>query len=343
MNVLTNSEIRTFRRCQREWFFAYSLKRRPRRDAEPLRFGTLLHKALEAWWRTADDRYGAAVEAVEAYVDADEFDRVKAEELMLGYTARWMNEPLTAIGVEVEFRVEMVNPATGHTSRTFDLGGKIDVIVEEAGRRKLVVEHKTTSEDISLGSDYWRRVSATDSQVSAYLAGARAAGFDVQGCLYDVLRKPGIRPSEVSIRDEDGTAIVLDAVGQRVRTKDGKKWRETGDKDQGFTVQKRPETPEEFRERLRADILARPDRYYARGEFVRLEADETDHQYDVWQTGRLIREAELTKRFPRNPDSCIRFGRECPYFGVCSREASIEDDTLYRTAETTHEELGEVA
>ena len=37
--VLSNSEIRTFRRCAREWKYSYKMLRRPLRDSEAQRFG----------------------------------------------------------------------------------------------------------------------------------------------------------------------------------------------------------------------------------------------------------------------------------------------------------------
>jgi radical SAM protein with 4Fe4S-binding SPASM domain len=50
-----------------------------------------------------------------------------------------------------------------------------------------------------------------------------------------------------------------------------------------------------------------------------------------------LREAEIAKRYPRNPDACVLFGR-CEYLPVCTGECSI-NDPIYRTAETEHEEL----
>lgn len=59
----------------------------------------------------------------------------------------------------------------------------------------LIIEHKTTSEDIGPGSFYWRRLTL-DTQVSTYIAAMRTRGHDVGGVLYDVLRKPAHRPSK---------------------------------------------------------------------------------------------------------------------------------------------------
>ncbi len=202
-----------------------------------------------------------------------------------------------------------------------------------------IVEHKTTSEDCSAGSDYWKRLRI-DGQISQYLVGARALDVEADEVLYDVVHKIGLRPSAVPLTDSDGVKIVRNADGERVRTKDGKKWRESGDTAQGFTLQTRPETAEEYRARVREEIAGNPAKYFVRGRIARLDADEADAAHDTWQTGRNIRESELTNRWPRNPDACVRYGRTCGYFAACTREASLDDPAKFRKGESPHEELG---
>jgi hypothetical protein len=331
LNVLTNSALACYRRCPREYAFRYVLRRRPRRVSEALRFGTFFHIGLNAWWETSGEpamklEAGLAAmrsRAEERVEDADPFELVKAEELLLGYTARWGDEPYEAVGVEVEFRAPLVNPKTRQRSRTYELGGKLDVIVRHRDdhTRLFQVEHKTTTQDIGLGADYWRRVSALDSQVSTYLAGARAAGFILESCIYDVVRKVTLRPH------------VATPVEKRRHTKSG---------ELDARQHANDETPDEFRARVRAHITENPERYFARGPVVRLDHDEREHAGDTWQTAWFIREAENAGRFPRNPGACERFHRLCSYFDVCSGTTSIDDEDLFRTSEVPHEELAEV-
>ncbi len=135
--------------------------------------------------------------------------------------------------------------------------------------------------------------------------------------MYDVVRKPALRP--------------LKATPLESRKYTGK----------GFLYANQrlnDETPEEYRLRLREDINERPDRYFARGEIVRLEADVHEHAYDMWQQARMMKESELAGFSPRNPDACQQFGG-CCFLPVCCGEASIDDDALYRTATHAHEEL----
>jgi hypothetical protein len=52
-----------------------------------------------------------------------------------------------------------------------------------------------------------------------------------------------------------------------------------------------------------------------------------------------MREAELAQRHPRNPDACVRYGRTCEFFGVCTGESSLQDDQQYRRSARVHTEL----
>jgi hypothetical protein len=201
-------------------------------------------------------------------------------------------------------------------------------------------ETKTTSEDLSPGSTFWKR-TILDPQLSLYLPAIRTMGHDPHGCIYDVLRKPGQLPSTVPVLDEHGLKIVLDANGQRVRTKDGKKWRQTSDTDAGYALQARSETPDEYGARCLAAIAEDPARYYARGVVVRLEADEREAAADVWNTAGQMRDARRLNIYPRNPDACISWGRECDYLNPCSGMGSIDDPLFFRFEEDVHEELAE--
>jgi hypothetical protein len=329
LKVITNSQLKCFRRCQREHRYAYQLGYRAIEDAEALRFGTMIHAGLEVWWR--GEGLDAAIEAGVAGA-IDEYEAARARVLLRGYEARWGGETHDVVRVEREFRAPLVNPDTGAASRTYQLGGKIDVLLQ-----RRFVEHKTAGEDIGLGSSYWRRLTL-DPQVSTYYAGAKSLGHDVDGCLYDVIRKIAQRPSAVPLTD-DGVKIVLDANGERVRTKDGKKWRETGSTADGYVLQTRQETPDEYESRILAEVAGNPDKYFQRGEVVRLEADELEAARDAWQLTSAMRDSELAGHYPRNPDACERYGRPCSFFDVCTGVATLDDRTRFERVERVHQEL----
>ena len=338
-DLLTISALRCYRACPRRYWYRYALGVRAVAEEDAaLAFGSLIHVGLEAWLRGGR---AAALEAM-ASQSADEVTHVKAEQLLIGYDLRWKDAGLEVLAVESEFRADMVNPATGAPAKSWGIGGKIDAIVRLAGR-DLVMEHKTTSEDAGPGTEYQRRLRL-DGQVSLYFDGARALGFSPTGCLYDVLVKPRIDLGAVPLV-EDGAKVVLGPDGQRVRTKDGKKWRETGDAALGYTVQTRPETLDEFRGRLADLIGSRLETMYQRCEVVRIGDELRDAQEDIWQSAQMLR-AALTRSksagrclLPRNPGACFEYHRPCAYLDVCEGTARIDDPDRFSIVENVHSEL----
>ena len=325
--LVTISEGRCFQGCARKHHIRYDQGIRPVESAGPLRFGHLIHTGLESWWKSQGDALQDAFAALqedahkssqEAPIDA--YGLVTAEEMLRLYDARWGAENYEVLAVEVEFRTELRNPATGAASRTYDLGGKIDAVCRDLSTgRVLIVEHKTSSEDITPGSAYWKKLRL-DNQVSTYFVGARSLGFDASACLYDVLLKPGLKPKRATPEAD------------RKYTKEGKLYANQRLED---------ESPEEFRIRLREELAGSPDRYLVRGEVARLEEEEWDAASDLWQVSQLIREGQNAGRYPRNPGHCETYHRLCEYFDVCTGNASLTDSTRFRTVETAHEELSQ--
>jgi PD-(D/E)XK nuclease superfamily len=319
LRVLTNSELKTLRRCAFEHRLAYGLGYRSVREADALRFGTVIHVALEAWWRQPDRELRLTAALATLPLDGDPFELARAVQMISGYDLRWRDEPLEVLAVELEFRAPIVNPRTRKGSRLFESGGKIDAVARNlVDGRTYIVEHKTSSDDLTPGSVYWQCLQL-DAQVSTYYAGARALGFDVSGVIYDVLGRPKLKPLKATpledrkYRKDDGVLYV------NMRAED--------------------ETPLEYEVRVRDAIAEAPDRYYVRGEVVRLDDEEKLAAWDTWQLAQLLHEGERAGRYPRNPDACRRFGRLCSYFGVCTRTESLDDAERFRRVENVHEEL----
>lgn len=318
MNLLTATRLRDSRACLRLHHNRYELGYRPVEDADNLRFGSLVHRGLEAWWRApVEGRLEAAVDAIRAW-DADPYDRAKAEVLLAGYNARWGDEHYEVLGVEVRFETDLINPATGVASKTWRLAGVLDVLVRDL-RDGLVriMEHKTSASDITPGSPYFQQLRL-DSQISVYFAGADALGRPAASCLYDVLGKPGLRPLKATPPEsrkfkQDGTLYA----NQRAED----------------------ETVEEYRARLADAIADDPNRYFQRVEVVRLEDELREHGFELWQQALLLREAQRAGIAPRNGDACFRFGRACEFFQVCTGAASLDDTRLFTRRTDPHPEL----
>lgn len=349
LSVLTNSSLTCFRRCPREYKYRYVDLMKGRGRNLALEFGSLFHFGLNAWWKTPNHykpeiRLLAGVATMrEPRKDRpmpDAFELVKAETLLAGYTARWGWEGYETLGVERRFALRIDSGAKCTCAETgsdacaiheggsselegTELRGAIDAIASKAGR-VYNVEHKTTSSDISPGSAYWQHVIALDSQVSTYDAASREMGFDVRGTIYDAIRKPEIVPLKAT--PEESRKYTKPTKAEPIPRLYANQ-RETD------------ETPEEFRDRLVADIIARPGWYYVRNVIVRLDHDNEEHARDVVETARMIATARELHMYPRSPKACERYRRWCDFHPVCSGEASITDGTRYEKKTSQHEEL----
>ena len=255
MGPHSHSEFATARRCLREYSYRYELRREPLIVAEALTIGKRVDKALKS---------------------ADAMAELKPKEraLVAAHEVRWRTKPIVIEQTDVGFSVILDG---------VEMVGELDAIGTIDGER-VGVEYKTTSEDISPGSTYWKRITRVDPQSSIYLAHLETIG--VRKLVFDVLRKSALR-------------------------------------------EKKGETPEQLFDRTIEDISARPDWYFARQPVVRLEDERAAFAADIASTARLIATGER----PRNPDACIRFGRECEFLGVCTKEMDIHDDRYFRNRE----------
>ena len=320
---LTNSRIESFKTCRRRHWFAYELGLRKELDAKALRMGTAFHAGVEALANRADIS-DAISEAIRSYpmlpAATEEQDHENTIELstvrclISAYAWRWSESPLEYLATEQAFSIPLLNPETGRPTPNFELAGKIDGIARMEDGRLAVVEHKLLGEPIEPEADLWRRLRI-DSQISIYVYAARRLGYEVDCVLYDVAKKPTIKPTAVPVLDADGLKVVVDADGQRVMTKQGKP-RQTASTEDGYTVLSRDMTQEEWEAKLMTDIGERPEYYFARVEIPRLNNEIQEVVAELWDIQRTIREAQLKGRWYRtcNRNTCPF----CSYYELCS-------------------------
>jgi len=223
------------------------------------------------------------------------------------------------LAVEQTFTAPILNPDSGAPSRTWIIAGVLDgVLRERATDAVLILEHKTTTENIADPADpYWTKLGM-DAQVSHYYLGAEAMGHAAEGCLYDVLLRPRLRPLKATPE------------AARKYTKLGELYANQRALD---------ETPEEYGARVRADIEADPGRYFIRRDIARTDNDIREYLADLWAEGRMMREAEIAERAPRNPESCHRFGT-CPFWDTCANGLNPADHPdSFAKVDNVHPEL----
>lgn len=311
LDTLTQSRLHAWRKCQRYHRLRYIDGWRSATVSEPMQFGILIHRALEAWWNGYTETCDSSV---------DSFEQIKVTEMMKAYgPLGWPDRSdFDVLAIEYPVRFPLVNPDTMQPSKTYESATVIDLILRRRSTGAVVlVEHKTTGADFSDdAAAYWNRL-AMDSQLSIEVVGAEAAGFQVERIIYDVIARPQLRPKKATPEEE------------RRITKAGKLDARQRDTD---------ETPEEFRARLAADIASRPERYFGRREIARLESELRDGMLDVWQEAKAMRAAEVAGRHPRNPDACFQMGT-CVFYDVCANGAPLEGSTMFTRSDDRHPEL----
>ncbi len=340
VQLLTHSRAATWRTCPRKAYLRYELAIRPEIDGEALRIGSAFARAVEA------DSKGLDVsDAIDAGLP-DAYDKALVAAMFTGHKARWAGQELEHVAAELPFDIPLRNPATGYPTPCWRLAGKIDRIVRLADGRLALMEYKTTSRNFEPDADYWLALHM-DMQLSIYLIAARSMGYDIATILYDVTRRPAQRPSAVPLLDADGVKIVHGPDGNRVRTKDGKKWRETGDSSLGYVLQTRQETPEEFAARVGEVIAADPDRHFARIEIARLDEDLDVAAVELWQQQLAYRAAQTAgtpDAFYRNPGACFGSSYTCEFLSICrSKGLERQTPTGFVKVDDVHPELAVAA
>ena len=316
MELLTASRMGSMLACPRRHYWRYECGLRREESADALRFGSAWHRAMEALslGQSPEDAYRAGIGETR---DIDELAAATLWGLLAAYVARYgTDRSVEVLHREVEFETVIDG------SRTFKAAGKIDGLGRLADARLCVVEYKTTSSSLDPDSDYWLRLRA-DTQILMYVAAARAMGWDVATVVYDVTRKPMIRPRQVPVLDADGLKIVLDnATGARALLANGKPRQAAGE---GQTLQTDQESPEAFGHRLYQDATVNPSFYFCRRE-VPVLADDLKEFADLRvQVSRMILDRRAQQRkmdagtpwraWPRHVN-----GMQCPgceFAGFC--------------------------
>lgn len=328
LHLLTASRLKAFRACPRLEQIKYRELVMPLKSRPPLKFGTLVHLGLEIFWTAIKnkDSHGLAAEkaldAMFMHALDDAFEQARAVAMMTGYCAVWREfaTQIEVLAVEVQFRAPLVNPDDiSKVAKTWERGGKIDVMIRMPNSMIAIMEHKTSGVDTNPGSAY-RGALAMDGQISMYFHGAAALGYKARLCLYDVLRKPKVKPLKATPVEKRKTKKNGDAYAKQ-RTTD--------------------ETVAEYQDRVLAKIAAKPEEFYSHIEVGRTDEELARDARDAWHTVAAMTQMSEKKYFPRNPDACFRFGAPCEYLGVCQGVEDLNDPMKFRRLSEPHPELQE--
>jgi hypothetical protein len=249
--------------------------------------------------------------------------------LLAGYDARWRNAPYKIDSVETVLTSDLYNPETQRKSRTFTVAGKLDVrMTDIATGEKVVPDHKTASQDITdPNAPYWRQL-VVEGQVTHYLLLEWLNGNKVDYALWDVMRKPDIRPKALSKADAKVT----------LETKTYCEYSLT-EFDLDSLAKDGRETDMMYSARLAYDCSTeRPQHYFQRRKVPRLDSEIREYGIELWGHGQDIIAARANNRWPRNSGACFVYNSPCTYLGLCSKFDTL-DSGYWTKTEWVHPEL----
>lgn len=331
------TSIADYKLCSMLYYLRHVLRLRPIEEPESLRQGTNWHKCLEI---LTEPRCGGPVMIAhlnEAYADCPpsisltewEIERTILLYSALGWAWYWQNDGLETIAREVKFNRQINN--------AYSRRGKIDRILRKDGRL-LLGEYKSTSKPIDSDAFYWKRLKL-DSQLTLYLIEARHAQLAgqleehgisasdplISGVLYDVWRKPTIRPRKLTqaeskkfVADGEYFGEKFDVINKEEQFRciqiNGIEAEVTPGKKAGtFAIR---ETPEMFGARLLADIRENPGKHFARKEIARTDPELAQADREYYNIARLTNIAARQGLWFKNEHQCDALWR-CPFHPIC--------------------------
>lgn len=199
---LSNSEMKTFRRCKRKWWLSHYRELAPKKEDDAgsaLSIGNAVHDALAAYYEDGSDPVAHVVAAHEAWIERDPAQeaeilkqRALVQIMVEGYL-EWLAETaadadLKILGSERYIQVPIVEG--------IDLLTKLDAPVERGfDGAKLALEHKTTDsleapvQLAKLDTQYLTEHLARFLELQLKGAEPEEALRECQGVLVNALRK----------------------------------------------------------------------------------------------------------------------------------------------------------
>lgn len=340
MLKISASTYNQFRSCPRLYYWSSVVKLDRIKQDGARRFGTLYHAGLEEWWKAMDggdvpwrDKDAALVLAINGihanakHIDTDPFEVARALAMITAYHARYFELEFESVAInstEVWYELPLLD-ADDREVPGWLIVGKKDAIKRFVSLVK-PVEHKTTSQEINGGSDYWKAV-AINTQVSLYIDASCRTGHQTDRLLYDVSRKPGEKPQLATPVEKrkftagkgckecggraGGKLGVLKGTGKIVRlVVDAGKKKEvqvdcepcngTGWVEAPKLYAKQrilDETHDDFRLRVTEEIASDPDMYFRMADAIRTPDQIRESRHDVFiTTGEMGALLELARQ-----------------------------------------------
>jgi hypothetical protein len=327
---LSASAIKCFKACPLRFYGTYDQGIRRIIDTESQRMGTNWHSILElndpndmsAVIEHLNDTYGD----IPDYMDKEtlEIERIKLLYSLTGYNWFYQDKDENVLATEIEFKLPLLNPETGRALPNVIIQGKIDKFVQIEDRI-YIKEHKSTSSSVDPDSRLWKALGL-DTQTNLYVYVARKLQFNgeldihgifehdppIAGVYYDVWHKPQISPKKLSQADSKKFVETGEYCKQKFEVKEISGASsihinniqaevEPGKKEGTFAIR---ETPEMYGARLLADIVERPEFYFACKELVKTDQQMERFEWELYNIYKTIRNMKKTGHWYGDESQC---------------------------------------
>lgn len=259
--------------------------------------------------------------------DNSELIGAKCRGMLRGYDRLYRNAGYETLHVERLMTADLVNPETQRISRTFKTAGKLDIIARHSNRTT-IIDHKSTSEDISdPNAPYWRQL-VIEGQVSHYALLAWLNGEKVDDLVWDVMRKPSISPKKITKAERAAVVSSREYFNAPLSIASL----------EAMQTEER-ETLEMYEARLAHDCTKeRPQWYFQRRPVPRLDSELLEYAGELWDHGQEILATRNNGRNVRNSGACMMYGSPCKFLGICSGYDTPDSDK-WKTKTNVHTEL----
>lgn len=294
---LSNSKLKTWRRCPRKYAFKYIEDIRPKSTALPLKRGTWIHECLqyhydgEGWLkahqRLTQDFYKLFEEEREEYGDLPN----EVERIMRSYISHYKRED--AKWVVVDSELDEIIPMPGYSDLSFNF--IIDLIVED-DMGLWLVDHKTVKS--FMDSDFM----LLDAQLARYFWAAEYMGYTpLQGVIFNEIRTKA--PAVPELLKKGG-------LSQRANM-------DTDLRTYYMEIKRHGLDPADYAKTLRR-LASMGQRFFRRTKLPKDKSLTERLMEELVMGANEIHEAEKYQAFPRSPDKgCVW---DCEYKDLCVTE-----------------------
>lgn len=273
---LSHSALSTLVNCDQRYAFAYEARLEPAERRVPLVLGAAYQKAIEL----GDPEAGVEhLRRAEKGIGQEAIDRAQVEETIVRAASKLYLELWGQVErSEYEYRVQLRSPWSGAYSRTFDLLGYADGLVDKGGWWELV-ENKLVGQ---IQAASVRKLPLDRQLLLARYGIWRATGKPVREVRYRWVRKPSIKQRAGRKKDKSDA-----------------------------------ETVEQFCERIAADYADRGREFYAHEEYLMPSTDDLVRvEAELWSWAERLRRARRDRIWTRNTSWCHEYGG-CAFLSLC--------------------------